>query len=82
MRDMLERPYPRTPKLLGIELKGLRPDIMFAQAVSFCSNLFKSPTLLIKLIIECKNFDYEYWAEDVKRQIVPYKRRSFSQSTW
>jgi hypothetical protein len=28
---------------------------------------------LIKLIIECKNLDYEYWAEDVERQIVPYK---------
>ncbi|MCC6014133.1 MAG: hypothetical protein LM564_00320 [Desulfurococcaceae archaeon] len=73
MRDMLERPYSRAQELLGVELKGLRPDIMFTQAVSSCRNLFKSPTLLIKPIIVCKNFDYEYWAEDVERQIVPYK---------
>jgi len=25
------------------------------------------------LTIECKNFDYEYWTEDVDNQIIPYK---------
>jgi len=55
------------------ELQGLRPDIMFTQASS-CSDFFKSSTLLIKLIIECKNFDYEYWAKDVEKQIIPYKK--------
>jgi len=56
------------------ELQGLRPDIMFTQVVSSCNDLFKSSTLLIKLIIECKNFDYEYWAKDVEKQIIPYKK--------
>jgi hypothetical protein len=42
------------------ELRGLRPDIIFTQAVSSCSDLFKGFTIAIKLIIECKNFDYEY----------------------
>jgi hypothetical protein len=46
---------------------------MFTQAGS-CSDFFKSSTLLIKLIIECKNFDYEYWAKDVEKQIIPYKK--------
>jgi hypothetical protein len=46
----------------------------FTQAVSSCRDLFKSPTLLIKLIVECKNFDYEYWAKDVEKQIIPYKK--------
>jgi hypothetical protein len=54
-------------------LQGLRPDIMLIQTASSCHDLFKSPTLSIKLIIECKNFDYEYWAKDVDNQIIPYK---------
>jgi hypothetical protein len=55
------------------ELRGLRLDIVFTQAGS-CDDLFKSPTIAIKLIIECKNFDYEYWAKDVENQIIPYKK--------
>jgi hypothetical protein len=55
------------------ELQGLRPDIIFTQAVSSCHDLFESSTIEIKLIIECKNFDYGYWAKDVNGQIIPYK---------
>jgi len=55
------------------QLQGLRPDIMFTQAVSSCHDLFESSTIEIKLIIECKNFDYAYWAKDVNMQIKPYK---------
>jgi len=74
MEKMLKRPYSRAQELLGIELKGLRPDMMSTQAVRSCRDLFESSTLTIKLIIECKNLDYEYWATDVKKQIIPYKR--------
>jgi hypothetical protein len=74
MQDMLKKPYSRAQEFLGVKLQGLRPDIMFTQAVSSCSDLFKSPTIAIKLIIECKNFDYEYWAKDVENQIIPYKK--------
>jgi hypothetical protein len=68
--------WSRAQAILGKsprELQGLRPDIVFTQAGS-CRDLFKSSTLLIKLIIECKNFDYEYWAEDVEEQIIAYKK--------
>jgi hypothetical protein len=68
--------WSRAQAILGKsprELQGLRLDIVFTQAGS-CSDLFKSSTLLIKLIIECKNFDYEYWAKDVEKQIIPYKK--------
>jgi hypothetical protein len=56
------------------ELLGLRPDIVFTQTVRSCRDLFESSTLTIKLIIECKNLDYEYWATDIEKQIIPYKR--------
>jgi hypothetical protein len=56
------------------QLQGLRPDIVFTQAVSSCNDLFNSFTILIKLIIECKNFDYGYWAKNVDMQIIPYKK--------
>ena len=72
--DMLERPYSRAQELLGVKLKGLRPDIMFTQAVSSCNDLFRSSSITIKLIVECKNFDYKYWAEDIEKQIIPYKK--------
>jgi hypothetical protein len=68
--------YSRTKTVLGKspdQLQGLRPDIMFTQAVDSCHDLFKSSTIEIKLIIECKNSDYEYWAKDVDMQIIPYK---------
>jgi hypothetical protein len=55
------------------QLQGLRPDIMFTQTVSSCHDLFESSTILIKLIIECKNSDYGCWAKDVNMQIKPYK---------
>jgi hypothetical protein len=71
--EMLKRPHSRAREILGIELKGLRPDIMFTQAVGSCRDLFESSTLQIKLVIECKNFDYEFWAADVEKQIIPYK---------
>jgi hypothetical protein len=74
IEKVLKRPYLRAQELLGIELKGLRPDIMFTQAVRSCRDLFESSTLTIKLIIECKNLDYEYWATDIEKQIIPYKR--------
>jgi hypothetical protein len=47
---------------------------MFTQAVRSCRDLFESSTLTTKLIIECKNLDYEYWAADFEKQITPYKR--------
>jgi hypothetical protein len=68
--------YSRTQIVLGKspnQLQGLRPDIMFTQAVDSCHDLFKNSTIEIKLIIECKNFDYKYWAKDVRGQIKPYK---------
>jgi len=73
----LSQIWSRAQAVLGKsprELEGLRPDIMFTQVVSSCSDLFKSSTIAIKLIIECKNFDYEFWAEDVEKQIIPYKK--------
>jgi len=69
--------YDRVQNVLGkspTELKGFRPDILFTQVAKSCHDLFKNPAINFKLVIECKNFDYEFWSADVDMQIIPYKK--------
>jgi hypothetical protein len=47
----------------------LRPDIVFTHAKNK-NEFFENPS--IKLVIECKNFDYEFWEKDIRKQIIPY----------
>ncbi len=47
----------------------LRPDIVFTYAKNK-DEFFENPS--IKLVIECKNFDYKFWKEDIRKQIIPY----------
>ena len=49
----------------------LRPDIVILEGGASCSDLVKG--FRIRMIVECKNWDYTYWAKDVENQIIPYK---------
>lgn len=49
----------------------LRPDIAILQGGASCEDLVKD--FSIKMVIECKNQDYAYWAKDIETQIIPYK---------
>jgi len=55
---------------------ALRPDIVFTYATS-CSEFIEHlgrGRPAVKLIIECKNTGYVYWAKDVEVQIKPYAK--------
>jgi hypothetical protein len=56
-------------KRLGLSRLPLRPDIAFTYAKS-AEEFLKRP--VIKMIVECKNFDYAFWKSDVEEQVKPY----------
>jgi hypothetical protein len=47
----------------------LRPDIVLTYAKNR-NEFFEDPS--IKLIIECKNFEYKFWKKDIEKQVIPY----------
>ena len=49
----------------------LRPDIVILQGGSNFEELLKG--FYVKMIIECKNWDFSYWSKDIDLQIIPYK---------
>jgi len=49
----------------------LRPDIAILQGGASCNDLVEG--FKVRMIIECKNWDYGYWAKDIDIQVVPYK---------
>jgi len=49
----------------------LRPDIAIIHGGAKCDELAQG--FKVKLIIECKNWEYMYWAKDIDRQVIPYK---------
>lgn len=55
----------------GLERSPLRPDIVILRGGESCRDLAKG--FKVKMIVECKNQSYEYWARDVDTQIIPYK---------
>ena len=73
----LAKIYERMEKIIrttGSERYPMRPDIVFTYATR-CSELIDmigSGKPATKLIIECKNSDYRYWAKDIETQIKPY----------
>jgi len=56
-------------KRLELSRLPLRPDIAFTYAKS-AEEFLKRP--VIKVIVECKNFDYAFWKSDVEEQVKPY----------
>jgi hypothetical protein len=73
----LAKIYEKMEKILRVTGSGrhpTRPDIMFTY-VTRCSELIDmigSGEPAVKLIIECKNSSYRYWAKDIEVQIKPY----------
>ncbi len=49
----------------------LRPDIAIIHGGMMCDELMQG--FRVKMIIECKNREYKYWAKDTNSQILPYK---------
>ena len=49
----------------------LRPDIAIIHGGAKCDELTQG--FKVKIIIECKNWEYGYWAKDIDNQIIPYK---------
>jgi len=56
-------------KRLGLKSLPLKPDIVFTYAKE-PREFIRNPA--IKLLIECKNFDYSSWERDVENQVKPY----------
>lgn len=72
--DTLRKFYERAVGILnkrGLERALLRPDIVILQGSMSCDEV--ANTFKVKMIIECKNREYEYWAKDVDNQVIPYK---------
>jgi hypothetical protein len=68
MKKIFER-AEEVRKKYNINHFTLRPDIVFTYA-SNAKDFMENP--IIKLIIECKNFDYTFWEKDVEKQVKPY----------
>jgi len=72
--EALKHFYQRVENVLyrkGLKRSPLRPDIAILQGGTSCNELIKG--FMVKSIIECKNWDYEYWAKEVDTQVIPYK---------
>jgi len=71
---MLREFYERAEKVwrvMGLNRLPLRPDIVILRGGRNCEDLVND--FEVVAIIECKNWDYEYWFKDVDSQIIPYK---------
>jgi len=72
--DTLKHFYQRVESVLrkrGLRRTPLRPDIVILQRGTNCNDLIEG--FRVKMIIECKNWDYVYWAKDISTQVIPYK---------
>lgn len=72
--DMLREFYERVKVVLirrRLRRIPLRPDIAILRGGESCDELVEG--FKVKMIIECKNQDYEYWSKDINDQVVPYK---------
>ncbi len=72
--DTLREFYRRVESILrrrGLRRAPLRPDIAILQGGASCDELVRG--FRVKMIIECKNWEYEYWAKDIDTQIIPYR---------
>jgi len=72
--DILRYFYQRVESVLhrkGLRRTPLRPDIAILQGGTSCNDLVEG--FRVKMIIECKNWDYRYWAKDINAQIIPYR---------
>ncbi len=72
--DTLKEFHNRAANIIeSKELKKapLRPDIVILQGGSNFEELLKG--FYVKMIIECKNWDFSYWSKDIDLQIIPYK---------
>ena len=49
----------------------MRPDIAIIEGGVNCEELLRG--FKVRAVIECKNQDYERWAGEVDRQLIPYK---------
>jgi len=52
----------------------LRPDIVILRGINSCKDFKNVDEIKVKVLIECKNLDPEYWRQDVDNQIIPYKQ--------
>jgi len=71
---ILKELYERAEKVrqsMGLSKVPLRPDIAILRGGEICDELIEG--FEMAAIIECKNWDYEYWSKDVYSQIIPYK---------
>ncbi|BFH72210.1 hypothetical protein SJAV_01540 [Sulfurisphaera javensis] len=50
----------------------LRPDIVILKGVKDCNDLMNS-SLNVETIIECKNWEFQYWQSQIDTQIKPYQ---------
>jgi len=55
----------------GLGRAPLRPDIVVLEGGARCNELVNG--FRVRMIVECKNWDYTYWAKDVDSQVIPYK---------
>jgi len=79
----IKKIYERAIKVKGYEdlLKvkrgnrlPLRPDIVILRGISSCKDFENVDEIKVKVLIECKNLDPEYWRHDLDNQIIPYKQ--------
>lgn len=71
--EWLKEFYRRAREVLerrGLRRAPLRPDIAILGNGPTCSDLTYG--LNVRMLIECKNWDYEYWSKDIDHQIIPY----------
>jgi len=70
LREFYER-AEKVRQSMGLSRIPLRPDIAILRGGETCDELIEG--FEVAAIIECKNWDYEYWSRDVYSQIIPYK---------
>ncbi len=72
--DTLRHFYQRVKGVLrrkGLKRAPLRPDIAILKGGDSCNELVEG--FKVRMIVECKNQDYRYWARDIDTQVIPYK---------
>lgn len=72
--DVLREFYGHVDEVMrkrGLGRTPLRPDVVILHRGANCDELAEG--FRVRAIIECKNWEYEYWARDVDNQLIPYR---------
>jgi len=66
--------YERDLKISKSKKHSLRPDIVILCGVNSYEDFYKVDKVRVRVLIECKNQDIQYWSKDIIDQIIPYKQ--------